>query len=94
MTLLEFEGTLPRVVNRNDTPRSRACHDLIRRFLASGLDSACVTGQALKSWGCESLYRGLWSACNNAGYRGRVRVSRSCGSVYLVRCCDAPKYPG
>lgn len=73
---------LPRVVARNQTERSRACHDVIARFLDSGLDAAYVE---LPGWDSQTLYRGLWNACRNRAYRGLVSARKVDGRAILQR---------
>jgi len=79
----------PRVVSRNATPRSRLCHDLIGRFLASGMHAARVSPILCEELGVGSLYRGLWNACQNGAVHGRVRVHRQNGAVLLLRVDEA-----
>lgn len=77
-----YEG--PEYTTRNGTDLSEFCNRLLSSFVKYDAQQASVK-VADTPFGFEELYRGLWNACCNKKFSGRVRVHKQGRMILLVK---------
>lgn len=68
----------------NETELSRICNSLVITFLNYNATSARVHIEKI-NYPLDELYQAMWSVCRKKMFKGKVKVKRQSGMLFLVR---------